>query len=86
MNQAQNHIQTSLTQALNARLVRMPELLDMTGLARSTVYKLQKRDPSFPKAVKLSDSTARGAPVAFVLSEVQAWIYGRIATRGEHQK
>ncbi len=62
-------------------LVRMPELMALTGLARPTVYKLLQRDPTFPKPVKLSDSTARNAPVGFVLGEVQAWIEGRIAAR-----
>ncbi|MFZ6045686.1 helix-turn-helix transcriptional regulator [Pseudomonas sp. CR3202] len=64
-------------------LVRMPELMSLTGLARPTVYKMLKRDPTFPKPVKLSDSKARNAPVAFVLSEVQAWIQGRIEARGQ---
>ncbi|MCY1289733.1 Prophage CP4-57 regulatory protein (AlpA) [compost metagenome] len=64
-------------------LVRMPELMSLTGLARPTVYKMLKRDPTFPKPIKLSDSKARNAPVAFVLSEVQAWIQGRIEARGE---
>ena len=62
-------------------LVRMSELQQLTGLARPTVYKMLKRDPSFPRPVKLSDSEARNAPVAFVLSEVQAWIQGRIRAR-----
>lgn len=63
-------------------LIRMPELVALTGLARATVYKRLKDDPNFPKPVPLSNSTARGAPVAFVLSEVQNWIRGRIAARG----
>lgn len=62
-------------------LVRMPELQQLTGLARPTVYKMIQRDASFPRPVKLSDSGARNAPVGFVLSEVQAWIRGRIQVR-----
>ena len=62
-------------------LVRMPELQMLTGLARPTVYKMIHRDPTFPRPVKLNDSGARNAPVAFVLSEVQAWINGRIEAR-----
>ncbi|CRM66611.1 AlpA family phage regulatory protein [Pseudomonas sp. 58 R 3] len=62
-------------------LVRMPELQMLTGLARPTVYKMIQRDPTFPRPVKLNDSDARNAPVAFVLSEVQAWINGRIEAR-----
>jgi len=73
-------IERPLAQSTMA-LVRMPELMALTGLARPTVYKLLQRDPTFPKPVKLSDSGARNAPVGFVLSEVQAWIQGRIAAR-----
>ncbi|VVP18952.1 hypothetical protein PS870_03719 [Pseudomonas fluorescens] len=62
-------------------LVRMPELQQLTGLARPTVYKMIQRDPNFPRPVKLSDSGARNAPVAFVLSEIQAWIQSRIQKR-----
>lgn len=67
----------------DATLIRMPELLAVTGLQRSTVYKRLKSDPTFPRPVPLSDSTARGAPVAWVLAEVQAWVKARIAAR-EH--
>jgi len=64
-------------------LVRMPELLAITGFrGRATVYRLLKDDPTFPRPVPLSASTARSAPVAFVLGEVQAWIRARIAARG----
>lgn len=63
------------------RLIRMPELLRLTGLRRATVYKRLKDDRTFPRPVPLSTSTARGAPVAFVLSEVQGWIEARIASR-----
>lgn len=64
------------------RLIRMPELMRLTGLQRATVYKRLKDDRTFPRPVPLSTSTARGAPVGFVLSEVQAWIEARIASRG----
>lgn len=69
--------------AVEVRLVRIQELLDLTGLSRSSAHRLMKSDVTFPKPVKLSDSKARNAPVAFVLSEVQAWIQGRIEARGE---
>ncbi|MFV3384646.1 helix-turn-helix transcriptional regulator [Pseudomonas sp. NY15364] len=62
-------------------LVRMPDLLAMTGLQRATVYKRIKDDPTFPRPVPLSDSAARGAPVGFVLAEVQAWVRARIEAR-----
>lgn len=71
---------TSQTEPVT-QLIRMPELLRLTGLQRATVYKRLKDDPTFPKPVPLSNSTARGAPVAWVLGEVQAWVNGRIACR-----
>lgn len=64
-------------------LIRMPELLALTGLGgRATVYRMLKEDPTFPRPVPLSASTARSAPVAWVLGEVQEWIRARIAARG----
>lgn len=63
-------------------IIRMPELEAITGLARPTIYKRLKDDPTFPKPVPLSNSTSRGAPVGWVLAEAQAWVRGRIAMRG----
>lgn len=88
----QVHALRSSTSASNAAasafdpaaiLVRMPELLALTGLQRATVYKRLKDDPTFPRPVPLSNSAARGAPVAWVLAEVQEWVRSRIAARGE---
>jgi len=63
-------------------LIRMPRLEIVTGYKRSTIYKLmQCPDSGFPQPVKLSNSTARGAPVAWVLSEVQSWVKSRIEAR-----
>ena len=64
-------------------LIRMPDLEAITGLARATVYKRLKDDPSFPRPVSLSNSKSRGSPVGFVLAEVQGWVRQRIALRGE---
>lgn len=67
-----------------ATLIRVPDVLAITGLGgRSSLYKLLKEDPTFPRPVPLSASKARSAPVAFVLGEVQAWVRARIAARGE---
>ena len=62
-------------------IIRMPDLAAITGLARPTIYKRLKDDPTFPRPVQLSDSKARGAPVGFVLAEVQEWVRKRIALR-----
>jgi prophage regulatory protein len=63
-------------------LIRINHVTSITGIARATVYKLMGQPESgFPQAVKLTDSTARGAPVAWVLSEVLDWTRARIAAR-----
>lgn len=65
-------------------LIRMPSLEVATGLKRSTLYKLmQGPESGFPRPVKLSNSNARGAPVAWVLSEVQSWVKSRIEARDQ---
>ena len=63
------------------RLIRMPDVMAITGLARPTIYNRIKADPTFPRPVPLSDFESRGAPVGFVLGEVQAWVRQRIAAR-----
>lgn len=62
-------------------IIRMPQLEELTSLKRPTIYKRLKDDPTFPRPVPLSNSTARGAPVGFVLAEVQEWVRSRIAIR-----
>lgn len=64
-------------------IIRMPEVEKITSLKRPTIYKRLKDDPTFPRPVPLTDSTARGAPVGFVLAEVQEWVRSRIACRSE---
>ena len=76
------HITTLFDPA--STLIRMREVETIVGMKRSTIYKLMQRsDCGFPQPVKLSMSTARGAPVAWVLSEVQAWARGRIEARDQ---
>jgi prophage regulatory protein len=62
-------------------IIRFGELEAMTGLARPTVYRRMKDDPTFPRPVPLSDSKSRCAPVGWILAEVQEWIRQRIALR-----
>jgi prophage regulatory protein len=67
-----------------ATLIRINQVMALTGIGRATVYKLMSQPESgFPQAVKLTDSNARGAPVAWVLGEVQAWTRARIAARDQ---
>lgn len=65
-----------------ATLIRIHQVISLTGIGRATVYKLMTQPESgFPQSVKLTESNARGAPVAWVLSEVLAWTRARIAAR-----
>lgn len=62
-------------------IIRIPELGAITGLARPTIYKRLKDDPTFPRPVSLSNSKSRGSPVGWILGEVQEWVRQRIALR-----
>ena len=65
-----------------ATLIRINQVMTLTGIGRATVYKLMSQPESgFPQAVKLTDSNARGAPVAWVLAEILDWTRARIAAR-----
>lgn len=64
-------------------IIRPKDVSALTGLARSTVNKYIHEDPTFPRPVPLSNSKHRGAPIGFVLAEVQAWIKSRISAREE---
>lgn len=54
------------------RLIRLPDVLTLTGLSRSTLYDLVSRG-DFPTSVKLTKRT-----VAWIESEVTQWIESRI--------
>jgi prophage regulatory protein len=57
-------------------LIRLPEVMALTGLSRTSIYRRVK-DGMFPKSVSLSESNARSAPIAWSLAEVKAWIEER---------
>jgi prophage regulatory protein len=57
------------------RLIRLNEVLAMTGLSRSGVYRSIEKQ-QFPKQVSLGDRA-----VAWVESEVQAWVIDRVVSR-----
>jgi prophage regulatory protein len=54
------------------RIVRLPEVLQMTGVCSTTIWRLEKKD-KFPKRIHI------GRAVGWRLSDLQAWI----ATRAE---
>ena len=60
------------------KILRMKQLIELTALSRSTLYdimdiKSKRYDPSFPRAIKLTEAT-----VCWLESEVNAWIDGKI--------
>ncbi|MGV6476496.1 helix-turn-helix transcriptional regulator [Azotobacter vinelandii] len=57
------------------KIIRLKDVIDSTGIARSTIYKLIG-EGAFPKPIPLV-----GRSVGWVESEVHEWIRGRIAQR-----
>jgi prophage regulatory protein len=57
------------------RIIRLKEVVESTGLARSTIYKYIG-EGNFPKPVSLGDRC-----VGWVYEEVQEWILDRIEMR-----
>jgi prophage regulatory protein len=55
-------------------VIRLPAVLSLVGLSRSTVYSLIKNN-AFPKPVKLS---ARS--VGWKLSDIESWLESRAIT------
>ena len=59
------------------RIIRLKEVIDSTGLARSTIYKYIAEN-TFPKPVSLGDRC-----VGWVDSEVHDWILSRVEERDQ---
>lgn len=59
---------------VGARVLRIKEVVERTGLSRSTVYVLMKSDPTFPKKVGLSARTT-----GVIEHQLDAWIASRAA-------
>lgn len=55
-------------------LMRLPKVIHMTGLARSTIYKLIS-DERFPPPLKLTQRA-----VAWRLMDIEQWIASRTPT------
>lgn len=59
------------------RIIRLKEVMDLTGLARSTIYKFVSVD-LFPKPISLGDRC-----VGWLESEVYDWILIKIKERDQ---
>lgn len=57
------------------RFIRLPEVIHLCGLSRSTIYDLISRE-AFPKQISIG-----GKNVAWAQSEITAWMVDRISER-----
>ena len=62
------------------QMLRLPELIKLIGLSRSSIYdRLNRRskryDPNFPRPLKLNNASR------WLLSEVEEWIESKISAR-----
>ena len=70
------------------RVIRLPHLIALTGLSRSSIYERmcahgKYHDPSFPRKVPLHCGS-RGA-VGWFLSDVNAWLLARHSSSTANQ-
>lgn len=64
-----------VSDTVHERFIRLPEVMHLCGLSRSTIYDLISRE-AFPKQISLG-----GKNVAWAQSEITAWMADRIAAR-----
>lgn len=62
-----------VSDAVQERFIRLPEVMHLCGLSRSTIYDLISRE-AFPKQISLG-----GKNVAWAQSEITGWMADRIA-------
>jgi predicted DNA-binding transcriptional regulator AlpA len=58
------------------KFIRRKPFADLLGVSRSQTYVLQKRDPRFPKPVRISQGLE-----AFVIEEAETYIQALISKR-----
>jgi len=62
------------------RFMRLREVMAITGLGRSTIYKM-KGDGTFPDSAHITISGRAGRAVGWVNIEIYAWMNERLAER-----
>lgn len=73
---ASNNIEKNLNNNLDSkRVMRIQEVIELTGTSRSTVYRWVG-EGKFVKPIKLSATS-----IGFLASEVEAWLDSKIQAR-----
>jgi prophage regulatory protein len=60
-------------------LIPQTDVYKVMGQSPSGVYKIRKKDPTFPKPIKFGNS--RQAAAYYVISELNAWLAAKINER-----
>jgi prophage regulatory protein len=60
------------------QILRLSQVCELTGLARSTVYLRLETDPSFPRPIRLGD--APNSAIGFYSDELSRWLRKRPRT------
>ncbi len=61
---------------MTMRFLRIQDVMSLTGLGRSTIYKFMADETDFPKSVPIG-----GRAVAWVESEIEEWMEARLSMR-----
>jgi prophage regulatory protein len=64
---------TGTPRVSSIRLLRLPQVMQQTGLKKTKLYELQKRG-SFPMRIQITSNS-----VGWIEEEVNVWIAGRVA-------
>ena len=59
---------------MKSRILRLPEVMEATGLSRTTIWRMKKRD-EFPKSVQLGPRA-----VGWRSSDIEEWLNSRPAS------
>lgn len=65
---------------MKMKFLRLKDVMSLTGLGRSTIYKFMADETDFPKSVPLG-----GRAVAWVESEIEEWMESRLSMRDNHE-
>ncbi len=65
---------------MTMKFLRIQDVMSLTGLGRSTIYKFMADETDFPKSVPLG-----GRAVAWVESEIEEWMESRLSMRDNQE-